>query len=125
MELVMLFLELYPKVKPILDLCKTQPPVPPPVPSALSAVGVTGESWTEANGLKFAAEQSKGNFSGGFSRAAIMNTSREIAKSKRIKPKQARSLAIAALTTAREESAEEIAVSIQQAKANKSQFIID
>ncbi len=125
MELVLLFLEMYPKVKPIFDACTTQPPDPGPVPAPLSAVGVTGESWEEANGLKFASENSKGNFSGGFSRKAIINTSREIAKSKHIKPKQARPLAIAALTTAQQESAEDLAVTIHQAKANKSQFKLD
>ena len=117
-----LFVEMYPAVKAMFEACTTQPPVPPPVPSALTAIGVTGESWTEANGLKFAAEKSSGNFQEGFSRIAVMNTTREIAKSKKIRKKEARPLAIAALKTARDENVEELAFAIYQSKANSAQF---
>jgi hypothetical protein len=117
-SIFMLFLDLLPKILPLFAACKVQPPPPPPLPSVLAAVGVTPETWQQAHGAKFASGKSANKDGSGFSNIAIRRCSVEIAKAKGIKKKAARPLAIASLETGRDETVDEIAVAMQQAKSN-------
>lgn len=121
LEIVMLGLEMFTKFAPLMEFCKTPVPPTPPVPEPLAAVGVTQETWHQACVSKFAAQESSdGN--GGFTKSALRRTTAEIRKSKRIKRKQAAPMALAALQTAFEESAEDIAIAAQSVKSNASNF---
>lgn len=118
-----LALSIWSQVKQAFALCKVQPPAPIPVPVALAEQGVTEETWVEANGLKFAAHQSKGKNTE-FSKAAIKRVSDVIAESKKIKRKAAKPTAIAALQSGRDEPVDAIAIAMQQIKDNEADLAV-
>lgn len=114
MELLPLIMDMVTRFVGMLALCPKKPPIPPdpPLPPALVAVGVTPDIWHKVNVGKFAALQSVSGDS--FTAWSIRQTTKEIAKSKGIKRKAARPLAIATLEAGRDESAEDMAVAVAQ-----------
>lgn len=119
-DIIALVLEISGKFLPLLSMCKQQPPPTPPIPASLAAVGVTQETWHMASVAKYAAMQSvQGD---GFSKAALRRATAEIRKAKNIKKKAAVPLALAALQTGRDESAEEIAIAAQNSKDNAARY---
>lgn len=120
LELIPLILDMAAKFIPLLANCKQQPPPTPPVPAALIASGVTGDTWTKAWVSKYAAMQSVDG--DGFSKAALRRATAEIRKSKHVKKKAATPMALAALQSGRDETAEDIAIAMQGVVSNASQF---
>lgn len=118
-ELLPLIMDMVTKFLPILASCKQKPPPTPPVPPALSAVGVTQDTFHKAFVSKYAAEQSVKD-DGSFYPIAIRRAKVEIAKSKGIKKKAALPLAIAALESGRDETLEDIAIGLQSVVSNAS-----
>ena len=111
-----LLANMLPSILQAFAACKKQPPSPGPVPTALAAVGVTQDTWEQANAAKYGAQEAA--VGSGFSTWAINRAAKEIMKSQHKKKKDAKPMAIAALETARDESIEEMCVSLQQVKSN-------
>jgi hypothetical protein len=116
LELLPLIMDIATRFASILALCPKKPPVPPtpPLPPALEAVGVTPDIWKQVNVGKYAAMQSVSGDS--FTNWSINKTAKEIAKVKNIKRKAAKPLAIASLEAGRDETAEDLAIAMVDAK---------
>lgn len=119
-EIAVLFLDIASKFAGILAACKAPTPPTPPVPDALSAVGVTSETWHQAVVAKYGAEQSVAG--DGFKKVALRRTIAEIRKSQKIKKKAAVPLALSVLQAGRDETVEDIAIAAQGVKDNRSHF---
>lgn len=116
LTIITTIIQLLPALQGLFASCKQQPPAPTPVPEALAAVGVSDETWQEANRSKFLAESS---WTGDkFRPIAVGKGAREIAKNQGIKKKAAKPLSASSLQTSREESVEDLAIAFQSAKVN-------
>lgn len=113
-----LIVQMLPALSSLFAACKKQPPEPTPVPVALAAVGVSDETWNEANRSKFLATESRnGNR---FRPGAVMEGTRSVMKAQGVKRKVAKPKAVSALQTSYEETVEDLAVAFQSAKKNQS-----
>lgn len=119
--LIPLIMEVAAKFAALLAMCKKPVPPTPPVPDALAAVGVTQDTWHKAFVSKYGATEADDG-EGGFKPWAVKRTKIEIARSRKIKKKEALPLAIAALESGRDETAEDLAIAFQSARSNAASF---
>lgn len=101
---------------PLLQLlcAKKVTPPPTPVPTPLAAVGISQTTWDQANTSHSVSSSAYRN--GKYTAAVLRQATNKIAAEQKIKRKEARPLAIAALDTARTKQPEELAMTVHSMK---------
>lgn len=109
---------LLPLLQGLFANCNKKPPAPTPIPPALSAMGVSTETWNQASDAKWIATDA---WNGNKYRQNVVNAaSKKLMAEQRISKKAAKPLAIASLDTSRTELLEDLASTIHGSKISNS-----